>query len=67
MLSVICFVPFALRYDLSTCFMVVLNTCSMTVFLFCMFCFLFCVFRIFVLFCVLFLPVYTVVSFLFVH
>ena len=39
----------------------------MFVFLFCMCCFLFCVFCVFVLFCVLFLPTYIVVHFIFVY
>jgi hypothetical protein len=66
-LIAICFMSFALCYVLINCFIFsIIN--FMFVFLLCVFCFLFCtsMFCVFVLFCVLFLPMYIVVYFLFV-
>jgi hypothetical protein len=64
----ICFMFFALCYVLINCFIFFIIN-FMFVFLLCMLCFLFCtnMFCVFVLFCVLFLPMYIVVYFLLVY
>jgi hypothetical protein len=63
--TIICFVSFAFRYVLITLFMHFIIR-FMFVSLFCMYCFIFCVFCVSV-FCVLFLLMYSTVSFLFVY
>ena len=66
-LITICFMSFVFRYVLINRFIYFLIYSFYVYCLVCLFCFLCCESCVFVLFCVLFLPMYIVVCFLFVY